>query len=543
MAVLDLTLAGLKFPGLENYVVPFGTKKGDNIALTTEEGCDNLALPFAFQRPLTVTENSTTGAVQADRRVLFPSGGLTLTLGAAAFAGVKLTAVTGFTGGGSCTLAFNTADGVEQSVALPADTQVTVMGTADGYWHLYERVHGGCVQNLGARTDGSVAAAKNRYCVFDFSNASHRGLKFKAGTHIRLDIVNSQSVDSRWWDIDTDTTFDLNAMITAAAAASSTDPGTENGRNYYVYLVPDGTGGVGLTVSTQSTYPNDISGDYTANNTRKIAWFHTLCADAGAALTMTMAASPSSGIVAGDTYPVKNYDNDEDGFFSFYNRPVASVSAGTYYDVLTLAHPLAGFTAGQILPESVFCLTFRPEALTDGMVFDAGTGVAVDIYLQSGTGRNTGSEYGATITDTRQYDNHQDDMLQVRKRLLLDHEFSSAAIGSNQKTAISSNSTTTGGHTDTASVRMLSAIGCEDMCGLRWQWLADVAANGGSGWAVHDGQGAFGNTYGASYALLAGGARDSAAGCGSRCRDGVHARSNASGALGGRGASRLKCMA
>jgi hypothetical protein len=63
----------------------------------------------------------------------------------------------------------------------------------------------------------------------------------------------------------------------------------------------------------------------------------------------------------------------------------------------------------------------------------------------------------------------------VGKRLLFDHEFTIAAYGSNAKTNIygSNSQTTTGGHVDTASRRMISHWGCEDCCGALYQWLND----------------------------------------------------------------------
>ena len=162
------------------------------------------------------------------------------------------------------------------------------------------------------------------------------------------------------FDVDADTIYDLSEGMQTAADASSTRTGQLNGRDYYLYLVPDGNS-VKIVVSCNSTYPNDISADYTANNTRKIGQFATLCVDAGASLTGKIAASPGTESV-GNNYLVKQYNtNDEDGFYDFYNKEITAVSTNTYYDVLTVVHPLAGFTAGDILPESVFCLTFREK--------------------------------------------------------------------------------------------------------------------------------------------------------------------------------------
>jgi hypothetical protein len=95
--------------------------------------------------------------------------------------------------------------------------------------------------------------------------------------------------------------------------------------------------------------------------------------------------------------------------------------------------------------------------------------------MQSGTGTSTGSVYGGTITNTRTWDRHNDDMAAVGKRLLWDNEFSIIAKGSNTKTNISGSSPppTTGGHVDTAGTRMISVYGIEDCCGTLWQWLND----------------------------------------------------------------------
>jgi hypothetical protein len=282
-------------------------------------------------------------------------------------------------------------------------------------------------------------------------------------------------------------------------------------------------------------------------------------------------SAPLSSVNVGTKYLVKPYKQDTDpDFYNFYNKTVSAVEAGAraenivqgpFYDILTVPHTLAGFSAGDILPESVWCLTWKPDTLVeDAMVYDVSTGIAVDIYLQSGTGRNTRSKYNATHTVSRSQICHVDDMLQVGKQLLSDDEFLSIALGSNECTNIqgSSDRSTVGGHVDTAGRRMTSAIGCEECCGYLWQWLRNISALGtGSAWtnidnsSGHnigsstvswysiDGQNKFGQMYQVATSLLAGGSWGNMAICGSRSRSTRYVRSACDWAGGSRGSSRV----
>ena len=252
-------------------------------------------------------------------------------------------------------------------------------------------------------TSGSAAIARPSMDALEtpyLVAASQTQLTIKEATYIK--VINSGS--HTIIPFDTDTTF---------AVADKLDAGVmEAGKDYYVYVCDNGE----IVVSLNSTFP----AGYSADNSRKIGGFHTLCV--------------AVGTIAG--------------------------------------HPLTDFAVKAILPASVWCLNHRPWCSPEGMVWSEQARVWVDIYLQSSTGATTASVNGATITDTRVWHDHVEDLAAVKKRLLNDDEFALIAEGSNQKTNIAGlDPVTTGGHSDTAGRRMISNIGVEDACGAMWQWL------------------------------------------------------------------------
>jgi len=270
---------------------------------------------------------------------------------------------------------------------------------------------------------------------------------------------------------------------------------TRAGKDFYVYACVPASGIVPvLKVSANSTVP----AGYLSTTSRKVVGFHCLC-----------------------------------------------VAAGTI-----ASHSLTDFAAGDILPGSIWDLKHRPSCNSEGMAYSSLANLWVDIYLPSGTGANTASVNGATISDTRTWMQFVDDLGAVGKRLLSDPEFQIVAEGCNQKTNItgSADPVTTTGHTDTAGRRMLSNIGLEDCAGALWQWLSDQSYrydnDSGTAFAwetLADNKGSLyrQNSFG-DVKLMAGGGWGDGTICGSRSRHAGCRRAHLGSGIGARGCARSR---
>lgn len=317
-------------------------------------------------------------------------------------------------------------------------------------------------ENMGI-VHPSVNSLNEQFIVPAPSN--NRGFVLKGGTFIKiLQPDGSGGYNHLVFGSDADT------VVAYTEQRLDTGVSFTPGRDYYIYLCLQAPAKAGqlptatLVVSLNSTFPSG----YNADNSRKIGGFHTLC------------------------------------------LAVGSISG----------HPLSGMNAGDILPASFWDLWHRPTCSPEGMVYVSELDFWADIYLQSGSGANTRSYYGGTITDNQTYSQHIEDLFKVGKNPLSDEEFQCAAEGSNQKTNIqgSADPVTTGGHLNTAGRRMISNYGLEDCAGAMWQWL--------SGWGTRIDAAPFNvwtedaNKGSVIYttALLAGGHWDNGAYCGSRCR-------------------------
>ena len=211
--------------------------------------------------------------------------------------------------------------------------------------------------------------------------------------------------------------WDDSAYTTAANRA---------GKDFYIYACQPTSGTTPVfKLSANSTVPTG----YTVSNSRKIGGFHCLCL--------------SVGTISG--------------------------------------HTLSGYNTGEILPLSVWDLRHRPVSDPEGMVWIAGIGKWVDIYLNSWNGSKLVSAYGATIADGESSKKFNGSMFAeyiglVGKKLISYDEFNVLAKGSNEMTNIknSADPGTAGGHVDTNNRRMISNYGCEDCCGVLWQWGSDL---------------------------------------------------------------------
>lgn len=334
------------------------------------------------------------------------------------------------------------------------------------------------------KNKGSDTAANRRTLV----SPSHMLVNIGgAGAHAyeRAAAIELDLNESWVWDTQTPTDY------TVAANRA--------GKDFYIYAVPGSGFNVVLVLSAATTYP----AGYTADNSRKIGGFHCECANVG-----TISGHPLTGYLAGDIIPRSIQD--------LKHRPYGRF--------------LPGFAWGG--PTDFDSLNYAP--------------LWASIYPLSGTGATIASVFGAAATVSRNFYDFADDLKNIGARMMTDWEFAQLHSGTPEETNIygSANPTTVGGHVDTASRRIVSNIGLEDMSGVWWTWLQDRQSYiDGTDYAAaivfgyenisgtrgsHYGQG----TYQSQAAVIAGGVWHYAAYCGSRARNAANRRSNAYSNIG-----------
>lgn len=320
-------------------------------------------------------------------------------------------------------------------------------------------------------------------------------------------------------DISTAAAWDDGIYATAA---------NRKGKDFYIYACQSDTSVPKILLSANSTVPTG----YTASNSRKIGGFHCECA------------------------------------------PVGTIRG----------NDLSGYNAGDIMPASVWDLRHRPVSSPEGMVWSGRKWF--DIYLTSWDGSKVVSAYNGVICDGESAKKFNgeifvEELAKVGKHLPSRDDFMDFAKGSNEMTNIAGNAdpNTTGGHIDTTGRRMVSNIGCEDCCGVLWQWTSNIeghpnayyldttnqhmqGSQGGNAQTENsegghwlygyewqdDGRSTINinvdgamNIYGKSYGVLAralvGGRWDAGSSCGSRSVNLANLSSYRSGGGAGRGAS------
>ena len=212
------------------------------------------------------------------------------------------------------------------------------------------------------------------------------------------------------------------------------------GKDMYVYAcAPSGDGFVpDYVLSLNSTVPTG----YDADTSRKVGGFHCLCAD-----------------------------------------------VGTIED-----HPLSGYVAGDILPDSVWDLLYRAESENEGMV--CVNGRWYDIYYSSFGNNQLHSVFNIWCRTNKSGDWFVENAFLMKKRLLFRSEFQCVAKGSNEMTHVQTgvNPAKVLAYTDTNGRRLISNYGLEACCGACPQWLNDIWGASNNSSTTYSGQGAISPT-------------------------------------------------
>ena len=159
MAQLNLTLADILVPDIEDYTPPVGTKITRTVVnkggLTTQQVTENVLAPFVKMRPVEVTETSTTTNIEYDANIKFnPSAqGVTLTLGSATYAGCKLT----LTNTSEYTCVVSGAFGGANNKNIASGKQMNLVWLGNKWAELAGSGSGNGVAFIGTRTQYDTA--------------------------------------------------------------------------------------------------------------------------------------------------------------------------------------------------------------------------------------------------------------------------------------------------------------------------------------------------------------------------------------------------
>lgn len=311
------------------------------------------------------------------------------------------------------------------------------------------------------------------------AGSDHTKVLIKAGTSLEVET----SEGTRLFQNTEDTEYSFPQLL---------DVGTPlPGKDYSLFLVPDGLGGLTPKFSLNTTAPEG----YSMNDVLRIGGHHTQ------AVSITSSDAP------------------------------------------TTDHISIGYNSGEIIPNAIWDALNRPKCSPNGMAYVDLLDDWWDIYPQGGKDGAETSRFGATAICSRTWIDHLNDMRLVGKRLPFASEYFIAAEGSPQKVTVKGaaqpSPDTTGGHMATNNKYMISKYFLWEMCGLRWSWLMDATAGGALGsnpwWVCDSLNGAKGQMVHIVRALLAGARWVDGSYCGSRSLLGRESVSAVTPHFGGRG--------
>ena len=558
MAVKDLSLNSFLLPNIPSLRddIGFGRTVDPNHndgSLTITEFAKDLSIGFKYQELEDIFSDNTTTDVERNGGFNFTGEG-SLAIGKALRSGLKIEVTTSMDNGENI-FSFPVDADITEFIPIQPGMSVTIQSTKKEVetgkygWRICSIELNG--SKLSAKnTEGTIYYSKSRWLRFvkdEGHNSDRKSLKVLAGTFIRLDTPTAH----RWFCAAEDRIFDMSEFIHAG----------ENGLDFGVYLEEKDD------ELEFTAYPLSTT---VSNPSKKIGRFHTLCNSAGSGLTAIVPGSVSYNnpttdtqytngnpinLNVGNKYLVMPYNKESDpDFYDLYNCEITNIEVDATanpkaYSVLTVKHPLSFYTTGDILPESIWCLSFKPNSIyEDAMCYNKFSNTANDIYIMSGNGEESKSAYNEKPTVNRKIYNLQEDLRAVGKKPLGDMEFTAAALGSNENTKIYGSPDVTfftGGHYDASGGtveangrRMISFIGLEECCGFFWQVLDEIVDRTSDNASQTDGKTGtnFGKEYGIPYILLGGGSWDNtAATFGARCRLSANLRSDARPHFGERG--------
>lgn len=265
-----------------------------------------------------------------------------------------------------------------------------------------------------------VRADANQFIKYE-STETRRSLRFKGNTFIKL----ITETDTRHFVLWSDLVINVEEYLDTGSTLT-------NGKDYSIFLVPDGEKNVAIKISLNKTAPVG----YDTVNTRRIGGFHTECKDVGT---------------------VQN------------------------------GNAMNGWLAGDIIPNSVWTLWHKPLiASPSGARYVPERDAWKTIYSQSGTLENTVFEYGATTTRSRSAWDHELDLGLVGWEFPTSIDFTISELGIVPLKAVNgkaeSSCTTAGGWVNENNIRMVTSGGDESTCGGLWTILQEYGPCGGSGW-------------------------------------------------------------